>query len=390
VAAGRDGRAYVLAHRRGLDRSGGTHRVHRVDLGSGTVTGSAALPGTASSLAVPATGDRVFVAMDDRILTLSTARRLAVSWHYRSPGPNSALAFAPGGGLLFAARGPQVAVFDSRLIAARGARERQARDDDATAVLPLPFAATSLLVSDDGRLLAASGAGRELAVIDAAAVAPLPAPVPASDSPATERFLPIGFSPAGGLTLAAFPGAAIVNLAAPDLPPPPVAVVPAPARPVPATEAGIPPPEDRPPENRVPEDRVPEDRVPATGTPPAGSPAPEPRPGETPGPGRPRGPVPEPRPAAAAVLRGRLTGDLPRDVALVVYGPDSIVREHARVLPDPDGAWEVPLPPAGVYRIVPKAPGARPLRTVPNFHTVRVMQTGIEGIDFALGPAAEP
>ena len=55
------------------------------------------------------------------------------------------------------------------------------------------------------------------------------------------------------------------------------------------------------------------------------------------------------------MLRGRLAGNRERVAAIVMYGPDDIVREQARVAPDPDGAWEMPLPPPGTYRIVPVA-----------------------------------
>jgi hypothetical protein len=393
VVAGPDRRAYVLARRPGRDRRGDVpHWIHRIDLDAGTVTGSAVLPRPGLSLAVSPSGDRLFVGLDDRILTLSTARRLAVSWHYRSPGANGVLAFRPGGDLLYAARGPRIAVFDPRLIAARGAGERQARDDDATAVLPLPFAPVSLLFSDDGRLLAASGPGRELALIDAAGAAPLRAPAP--DPPGVERIRPVAFSPAGALTLAVFPGGAVVTLPVPDLPPSPAAGAAAP-EPGPAPERGpeagpAPGPPGEPPPAPAPPPGPPPGPPPASTAPPPELP-PGPPPAVTaPPPELPPGPPPAPRPAATTVLRGRLIGDLPGDLAVVVYGPDSIVREHARTRPGPDGAWEVPLPPPGAYRIVPKTPDARPLGAVPNFHTVRVTEAGIEGIDFTLGPGEAP
>ena len=64
-------------------------------------------------------------------------------------------------------------------------------------------------------------------------------------------------------------------------------------------------------------------------------------------------------------------------------------REQARVAPDPDGAWEMPLPPPGTYRIVPVAAGLLPLRVAPKFHTVVVRDgEGRAGLDFMIDDRA--
>ena len=71
-------------------------------------------------------------------------------------------------------------------------------------------------------------------------------------------------------------------------------------------------------------------------------------------------------------------------VAVVVYGPDSIIRESARVVPESDGSWSVPLPPPGVYRVVPVGQGARALRSEPHFQTVQVTDEARGGLDFRI------
>ncbi|MBI4169169.1 MAG: hypothetical protein HY510_04450 [Acidobacteria bacterium] len=68
-------------------------------------------------------------------------------------------------------------------------------------------------------------------------------------------------------------------------------------------------------------------------------------------------------------------------VAVVAYGPDSLVREAARVAPDADGSWEVRLTAPGVYRVIPVGRDSRPLRAAPNFHTVEVRESGMGGLD---------
>lgn len=373
LLAGPGSTAWVLAHRHGRDTlEGGEYWVHRIDLIAGRVSASAVLPGPAASLAAAPGGTRLFVGLRDRILTLSTVPRLAVSWHYRSPGANSGLALRPGTGVLYAARGEHVAVFDPDAIAGRDQEERRATEDDATAVVPIPFEATAILFSDDGRIAAAWGAGSSVALIDAeaAGAAGLPAFEP---PPGAERALPLAFPGGTGLAVATFPGAGVVTL---PLPPPAVAATrppdPPPAPPAAPSEPPSPSRPAAPPE------------PPAPSEPPESSAPPVPIPGPLPAPVR---SLPVPRPLTADVLRGRIEGDLAAVEAVVVYGPDSIVREQARAAPATDGAWEVPLPPPGAYRVVLLAKGTRALRSVPNFHTLQVTNEGVGGIDFSVAVA---
>lgn len=353
LAVGPGGRAFVLARRREGDRpDGGQHWVHQIDLATARVAMSCALPGPAAALLVSPRGDRLFVGMRDRILTLSTGRRLAASWHYRSPGSNLGLAFRPGTEVLFAGRGPEVAVFDPERIAARQEGDRRTLDDDATARIPLPFPVSAFLFAPGGRIAAAYGAGTGLAFIDTGltALAGSPHQEPAEG---VERILPIGFIGEDRLALASFPGEVVTALTLPGLPPAAPPIMPAP----------------------VPSPELPADN-PSPGSEAPASP-PEPTPVMV--------PAPAPRPASEAVLRGRIEGDLSLVEAVVVYGPDSIVREQARIIPAADGTWQAPLPPPGNFRIVLRAKGAAPLRVAPNFHTVQVAGAGIEGIDFRVG-----
>ncbi len=85
-------------------------------------------------------------------------------------------------------------------------------------------------------------------------------------------------------------------------------------------------------------------------------------------------------------LAGRVSGEFRRVVAIVLYGPDSIIREYARVAPTADGALSFPLPPAGTYRLVPISEASQPLSSRPNFHSVRIKENEAPGrLNFEIG-----
>ena len=94
--------------------------------------------------------------------------------------------------------------------------------------------------------------------------------------------------------------------------------------------------------------------------------------------------MPTPTPGAETGLAGRVTGRTELVKAILVFGPDSIIREQARIAPAADGTWTAPLPPPGTYRVVPVGEGARPLRAEPHFQTVEVRESGREGLDFRI------
>jgi len=102
----------------------------------------------------------------------------------------------------------------------------------------------------------------------------------------------------------------------------------------------------------------------------------------------PSGPAPKPEPppqqppvvpdaapeAAGGVVSGIVSGTAAAEVrAVVLFGPDNVLREAVRVAPGPGGSWSAgPLPP-GAYRIVLDAGGDRNVESDPPFARVVVM-----------------
>jgi hypothetical protein len=323
--------------------------VHEIDPEAGRVVGSVAVAGPAFGLAIDPEGRRAFVSRRDRILTCTTTPLLN-SWFYRSPGINGALLFPPGSDTLLAIRDHEIAMFDPATLAALSESERRVRTDDATAVIPLPAAASDLRFSEDGRLAAAIGAG-SLALVDLArnsafAVMDLPEPVRNAHLIEILRFP----APPGDLLLALFPSLTVAAIPGPILEPPPVE--PAPVAPTPIATAPAQPAPTEPAPRPLP--------IPPAAALPAETPLPPPRPDA------------ERALPAGAILKGRVTGDRKLVAAIVLYGPDSIVSERTRFTPNESGDWEIPLPPPGRYRLVPQGDGSSPLRSRPNFQTVVV------------------
>ena len=69
---------------------------------------------------------------------------------------------------------------------------------------------------------------------------------------------------------------------------------------------------------------------------------------------------------------------------VLLYGPNNIIRLHARVAVGPDGTFSLPLPPPGSYRVVVSAGAGAHLFTRPEFRAITVTKDGqgLEGIDF--------
>ena len=367
--------AYVLSTRPGPDTSPGSTRIwlHALDLVSGRVEASAALDGAPTAIGLDPTGERLYLGYTGRIVSYTT-RPLARSWHYRSPGQNTAVAFGPRGGLLYAAREKQLVLFDAAIIAARSPEERQRREDDATALVPLPFAADALLLSRDGRQGAAHGSGDGLVYFDPESMRVFGPPEGVA-SEAGKNVLPVAFDAReDALAVAVFPERSVRLVLPPAAlerkapPPPPPAPSPVPAHPVPSPSTPAPSPvaaEPAAPPIPMPSPAA----APSRETPPAPAP---PRPENTPG----------PSPQAEAILAGRLTGLSGMVQVIVIYGPGSIVHEQGRATPDSGGLWRIPLPPPGIYRIVPLGEGSRPVRTDPHFLTVEVRGQGRTDLDF--------
>ena len=140
---------------------------------------------------------------------------------------------------------------------------------------------------------------------------------------------------------------------------------------VPAPAEG-PPPLDVPP----PAEPTPVETAPAE-IPPVETPAVESASFESP----PADMAPTEPPSAATrgpgFVRGTIRGEGRASVAAVVaFGPDSIVKEALRVVPDAAGRWEAGPLPAGSYRILPAGERGRVLRCTPPFVTIVIGQEG--------------
>jgi hypothetical protein len=301
-----------------------------------------------------------------------------------------------------AARQSEVALFEAARIDARNADERRHLQDDATAVVPLPFAAERLSASRDGTLALATGAAG-LAFIDAAGAARTPE-TPPHNLEAAVAAVPLDF-PGSGLDLivALFPGGAISAVRSPEAPrilkvetiSPDVRF---------ETETAVRVPDGGSKDNtaavRVPEKKsptsapAPESAAAPIAVPVPGPTASTPQPAAEPeGPGTPQPPgTTAPVPGADAspaedhpVLSGHISGAHQKAHQVALYGPNNILKEYRRAPVDAQGSWSLPLPPPGTYRVILIGDGSNPLPVVPGFRTITVKDgTGQQGLDFEM------
>jgi len=407
AAAAAAGRAWVLARRaNGADPGSGRLYIHEIDRTSGRIEDSTVLSAPAVALAAEPLGRRLYAALDDRILSLTT-RPLVASWHYRSPGANGTLAVSPSGTILAAARSREVALFDTAAIAARPAPGRRDRPDDATTVTPLPLVPEQLVFSRDGRLLAAFGAGG-LVFIETATGAVI-LPETAAPLLGATALQPLSFPGAGrDLIVAAFPATAVAALPAPQVAGGAPETAPAETALSEAAWEAAEQPEAAAPAAAAPAAAAPEAAAPAAAAPAAATPpaaaadvapataepagaAPTPGPGPTAAPvalATPPGGSAPPDQPAPPTLSGTVAGGRASVRAIVLYGPNSIIREFARVTPDAAGVWQAPMPPPGVYRVVAIGDGSTPIPVMPAFITVTVAAGEARaGLDFVVGAA---
>lgn len=319
--------------------------------------------------AISPRGDRIYVAMEDQIRSYST-RPLRSSWIVQSPGRNRAvLPFLDDRFLVL--REAQIARFDPSSPPGRDAVTGLFPNDDAIFALDLPFPGHSLAVSFDGEEMAVlDEEGRRLALVDLEGrrirqASDLPGAAAAAifDPARPSLFL---FSPNGDLSEMVYEK----PRTHPQAPEPPLEEGPRSAA---GPEQAPPPPASRGTE-------------PAAGPPPGADTAEPPTQAESAA-----APETEPPPVEEAAgaprpdgLSGRITGDLSVLEAVVIYGPDSIFREYARVRPSADGTFLLPLPPEGRYRLLLAGAGGAQLRCTPAFRQIVVESEPIDGLDFRL------
>jgi len=384
-----------------------------VDLATGTQSAPVALnmrPLAVALMETPGEPAKILLAANDRVATY-TLGPLHMSWHYKSPGENHAVAVVEGSPVVCLLRGGSLAVIDPRRRPVEQGRV-QLTDDDATSVTELPARGRALAVSRDGRLAAVlhdDASALTLVALETGKVMKTD-PLPAPRDIMARTFLGGGDAPL--LALASSSGASPAVMTRAVEVPPPTPPVP---EPPPVVAEQVPPPElaPQPPvepaPDRAPEQKpetppappeTPEQKKPAEEKPfelkvivpkPPGSdrklpellPPPQPAP---PPPKEPEPVLPE-RTASGGTLSGHLTGAIapaPGGLFVLLYGPNNLLKLHARVPVAADGAFSIALPPPGSYRVVVSAGSAAHVFTHPELRTVRVNDgdTGLEGVDF--------
>jgi hypothetical protein len=398
-------RAWVVTWRGDTGLTSGKGWLHAIDLEEARVTESSLLSARPLDLVLDAKSARLYIAYPERLQTYGITP-LRVSWQYRSPGRNGPLTLLAGG-VVAAVRQSEVALFEAARIDARNADERRHLQDDATAVVPLPFAAERLSASKDGTLALATGPAG-LAFIDAAGAARTPE-TPPHNLEAAVAAVPLDFPGSGrDLIVALFPGGAISAVRSPEAPrilkvetiSPDVRF---------ETETAVRVPDggskDKTAAVRVPENKSPTPAPASAAAPesPAAAPDAVPVPGPTASapqpaaePERPGTPQPpgttEPVPGADAslaedhpLLSGHISGAHQKAHQVALYGPNNILKEYRRAPVDAQGSWSLPLPPPGTYRVIPIGDGSNPLPVVPGFRTITVKDgTGQQGLDFEM------
>jgi hypothetical protein len=84
-------------------------------------------------------------------------------------------------------------------------------------------------------------------------------------------------------------------------------------------------------------------------------------------------PTPTPEPAPPGTVRGMLSGPALSSVAaVVILGPDNVLREAARVAPTADGSFRFEGLAPGAYRLVASGAAGRVVLCDPPFLTVRL------------------
>jgi len=353
--------AYVLCHRprKGLTAEPGEGKWELVvaDLGASAVVETYPLPGAAHDLALAPGGERLFVAMKDRVQSFTTGP-LTASWYYRSPGDNRRVFVRPRRGEIFLLRGRSIAIFDPEP-EGRSGESPADEADDAAGVLETPAHVDRIGFSADGRLAVAAGKGIDALLVldtegrqfagtwpeDAGAIEALLDAIAAEGKPRGPRGRLVPEAPRFDPPLGP--------------PPKPGPPVPSQAIPRPAMSSSNPQPEEDPGGASGQE--------PAQPFPVVGSPAPSAL-----------------EEVAEPELSGRIIGESGLVASVILFGPDSLTTVQDQVTPAPDGGYSFPLPPLGRYRIVLVGTPGTTLSCRPPFLVVEVGAYGFRGLDFRI------
>jgi hypothetical protein len=449
VAQGR-GLAYVITgsgSEANPGRGSGRWTLRSVDLATAKVEATLSLTGTVYGAALSADANRILVGLDGGIRTFTTSP-LQSSWMLRSPGRNRILIPSESSGAIVAVRDTQLAVLNPDRLPARDPETGASPDDDAIAVVELPFVGRFMDVSErTSEAVVLDARGSRMATVDldlgkVSRIEQVPDVAAATYHPTRDSLLlfqlyaervfemlhnppdrnkemasvppagqpgsapssgPVATHPAGGVgaaggsppvgeprstgaeaSAAPQPGAASagsgqVAVTSDDRRPPRAAPSPQPP-PAPRPEADAPAPGG----DGAPE--APGGSGPVAGRgDPGAAPVADPGSNDATAPGTVPPAAADPAeapPPATGPLRGRITGDLGLVEAVVFYGPEAILKEHARIRPAGDGSFEIPEPPPGRYRVVVEGFGGAQVRCSPAMRLAMVGEGPVQALDF--------
>jgi len=299
-------------------RREGDSHLVRIDVETAKSERLLRLPPSARDLAHWASGDTLLVAARDQIRTISLPLMRSGPL-YRVPGDNRAIAQRDR---------TQVVVGQDTAILLIDLSDPQSRESmPVRDQVPLSAPVTAFSLSTDGSHGLARLADGQVAAI---------------------RFEPLSLEPHGRGLLAQQPAVSARIARGDDLPERSTARAPDVPTPIDASE---------------------EEEV---------RPSPDPPPSSA----RPARAIPLDDPAFVQV-RGRIEGPAASHVAYLVFlGPDNLLREAARVRPDPDGTYRIGGLPPGHYAVQVDGGGKRLLITEPRTHTVLVSDESEAAADF--------
>jgi hypothetical protein len=414
--------AYVISHHPSRSDSPGDEtgewELLAVDIGKSRTVAAYPLSGAAYDLAITPGGEKIFLGLEDKIQSFTTAP-LTASWYFRSPGKNRRIVIRPRQGEVYALRGAALAIFPPEPQKPKVGEETSG-DDDAIQVLDSPVHLNRLGFSPDGRFAVGAGRAMDVLVIvdavhakitgtwpeDSATVVTLLTESDAAEQPRGPRgkliahggrFEPPLGAPArpdtpdsssagrtpsrveAGKIPGESPSSAMQDRGAQASPPKVAAPDPetAPA----GGKPRVPPPTPLSPMRNGSAQAAPPGMT---------APGPEPAPvSEKPLVIPPQQQVREVTPEVASLeevagemLSGKISGDLSRVVWVMLFGPNSLTALRDRVAPGSDGSFSFTLPPKGKYRILLVGKPGTSVVTRPPYQTLEVGEYGFTGIDF--------